>query len=415
MYDKKNQLEKINKIEEKLIEDKKEKTKIEYKRKFDENGNVKTSFFGDKYKYKKKSNQIDSELVDYDISGNMTLIDDMTIVYGDRNEILEVFNKDNQLIAKYSYNLKGERAKAVYPLHDIVKCFYYDNEGKMIEEEINGEFKSFIYLNWQIIGYNYKGQLYFNHYSSENTIKATTDMNGNIEYFDYGFENNTNNSFVMYLGQYKDEVTGLYYNYNRDYSHKLKRYLQIDPLKLYDGSNPYVYVSNNHVNYFDFYGLEKIIMGIHASGDITGLPITNEYPTNNGQNWTGHAWISIIKNDSTTTYGFWPSGNGYNGIIDVNHRNDNLKHYYTAASRYYELTEKEYDKFIAFTKIKQEPYDDEWWVTNNCSTWVDDALEETFSINPISSLNFVYQPSQIKLRIKLLEIFNNTSKNNPAK
>ena len=125
MYDKKNQLEKINKIEEKLIEDKKEKTKIEYKRKFDENGNVKTSFFGDKYKYKKNSNQIDSESVDYDISGNMTLIDDMTIVYGDRNEILEVFNKDNQLIAKYSYNLKGERAKAVYPLHDIVKYFYY--------------------------------------------------------------------------------------------------------------------------------------------------------------------------------------------------------------------------------------------------------------------------------------------------
>ena len=255
MYDKKNQLEKINKIEEKLIEDKKEKTKIEYKRKFDENGNVKTSFFGDKYKYKKNSNQIDSESVDYDISGNMTLIDDMTIVYGDRNEILEVFNKDNQLIAKYSYNLKGERAKAVYPLHDIVKYFYYDNEGKMIEEEINGEFKSFIYLNWQIIGYNYKGQLYFNHYSSENTIKATTDMNGNIEYFDYGFENNTNNSFVMYLGQYKDEVTGLYYNYNRDYSHKLKRYLQIDPLKLYDGSNPYIYVNNNHINYIDTKGL----------------------------------------------------------------------------------------------------------------------------------------------------------------
>lgn len=41
-------------------------------------------------------------------------------------------------------------------------------------------------------------------------------MNGNIEYFDYDFENNTNNSFVMYLGQDKDEVTGLYYNYNEE-------------------------------------------------------------------------------------------------------------------------------------------------------------------------------------------------------
>lgn len=254
-YDYMNQLYTIDKFEEKFINDKKEKNRETLKRSFDKNGNITKSFTGDIYKYKKNSNQIKSETINYDISGNMTLFDNMTLVYGDRNEIKKVYNKKGQLIAEYNYNLKGERAKAFYPLLDITKYFYYDHEGKMIEEEINGEFRSFIYLDWQIIGYNYKGELFFNHYSVENTIKATSDSKKDFTYFDYGFENVDNENFVMYLGQYKDEVTGLYYNYNRDYSHKLKRYIQIDPLKLYDGSNPYIYVGNNHINYFDFYGL----------------------------------------------------------------------------------------------------------------------------------------------------------------
>ena len=127
--------------------------------------------------------------------------------------------------------------------------------GRMIEEKINEEIKSFIYLNYKIIGYHYKGEIYFNHYSAENTIKAETNSKGQTKYFDYGFDSDFNEANVLYYGQYKDEFTGLYYNYHRDYSHQMKRYLQIDPLGLTDGTNPYIYVKNNALNYFDFYGL----------------------------------------------------------------------------------------------------------------------------------------------------------------
>ena len=133
----------------------------------------------------------------------------------------------------------------INPKENITKYFYYDFMGRMIEEKINEEIKSFIYLNYKIIGYHYNGELYFNHYSVENTIKAETNSKGEAKYFDYGFDSDVNEASVLYYGQYKDEFTGLYYNYHRDYSHKMKRYLQIDPLGLYDGANPYIYVNFN--------------------------------------------------------------------------------------------------------------------------------------------------------------------------
>lgn len=40
-------------------------------------------------------------------------------------------------------------------MKDKMLCFKL----KIIEEEINGEFRTFIYLDWQIIGYNYKGEI----------------------------------------------------------------------------------------------------------------------------------------------------------------------------------------------------------------------------------------------------------------
>ena len=95
----------------------------------------------------------------------------------------------------------------------------------------------------------------------------------------------------------------------------MKRYLQIDPLGLTDGTNLYIYVNNNSLNYFDIYGLKKIL-GIYASGDLTGLPITNEYPAENVQNWTGHTWISINVNGKKTTYAYWPSSQ--DGLPKIN-------------------------------------------------------------------------------------------------
>jgi RHS repeat-associated protein len=190
-------------------------------------------------------------------------------------------------------------------------------------------------------------------------------MNGNIEYFDYGFENNTNNNFVMYLGQYKDQVTGLYYNYNRDYSHKLKRYLQIDPLKLYDGSNPYIYVSNNHVNYYDIFGLcaclgnygSKIIKRAYKEmerGKKWSLESTLPKHVNSIRYLKKNELLSGVLGDISSME-LWENSFKCNAFVDYLYRSEKLQmpsFLYRALSAK-EINEESFDFFMFFEETSR--------------------------------------------------------------
>jgi RHS repeat-associated protein len=75
---------------------------------------------------------------------------------------------------------------------------------------------------------------------------------------------------LRFPGQYYDEETGLHYNWHRYYKPEWGRYVEVDPSHLPDGEkvfmppgtpyqpqelNPFLYVRNNPVIFFDFYGL----------------------------------------------------------------------------------------------------------------------------------------------------------------
>jgi len=66
----------------------------------------------------------------------------------------------------------------------------------------------------------------------------------------------TNN--LRFPGQYYDVETGLSYNYFRDYSPTIGRFIEKDPLGLKGGINLYSYVGNNSINWIYEFGLATI-------------------------------------------------------------------------------------------------------------------------------------------------------------
>lgn len=133
--------------------------------------------------------------------------------------------------------------------------------------------------------------MYFYHNDHLGTPQVMTDENANIvwraEYKPFGgaditVETITNN--IRFAGQYYDQETGLHYNYFRDYDPSLGRYLQSDPMGLYDGVNTYAYVGNNPLMYIDPYGLWRIgdplpqwmVDGAAGWGGVLSFGLTNQ-------------------------------------------------------------------------------------------------------------------------------------------
>jgi RHS repeat-associated protein len=107
-----------------------------------------------------------------------------------------------------------------------------------------------------------------------NTPVRVLDQNNNIDWSWEGKEpfglsqpvqaivNGSNFIFnLRFIGQYVDQETGLFQNGYREYDPTTGRYMEVDPLGLSAGWNPYNYTTNNPLNYTDYSGLDIWIEG----------------------------------------------------------------------------------------------------------------------------------------------------------
>ena len=60
---------------------------------------------------------------------------------------------------------------------------------------------------------------------------------------------------LRFPGQYWDAESGSHYNFHRDYSSLLGRYVQLDPIGLWGGLNLFRYSEENPLNKIDYLGL----------------------------------------------------------------------------------------------------------------------------------------------------------------
>lgn len=101
---------------------------------------------------------------------------------------------------------------------------------------------------------------------------------------------------LRFPGQYHDRETGLNYNYFRDYDPAIGRYVQSDPIGLRGGLNTYGYVLQNPLRYFDFFGLEKLVL--FDPNDTIVYNSSQAVPDQDGVlNVWGHASQDNIKDD----------------------------------------------------------------------------------------------------------------------
>jgi RHS repeat-associated protein len=86
-------------------------------------------------------------------------------------------------------------------------------------------------------------------------------------------------------GQRYDKETNLHYNYFRDYSPDIGRYIESDPIGLRGGLNTYAYSAQNPLSFFDPFGLCKV--------EVRFAKI--------GPNWY-HAYILTTSPNGSQTY-----------------------------------------------------------------------------------------------------------------
>ena len=255
---------------------------------------------------------------EYDLAGNRTRSELGDAAYDERNRILnlgrESFEHDQHgnLIRRFgtrdeSYRYNGQGHLIEVSKTDGAKVeFAYDAFGRRIWKSSEDTITHYRWAGRQLLrewternnrivekrdyvflpGENYplavriNGMPYYYHTDRLGTPLALTDATGRVvwkaQYSPFGEARILVEEIkqpLRFLGQYRDDETGLHYNVFRYYDPRIGRYITADPIRFGGGNtNFYTYANNDPVNQRDPDGLiaPLLAIGIVAGAALVG-------------------------------------------------------------------------------------------------------------------------------------------------
>ena len=235
--------------------------------------NIDNTHTGDTiYSYASNSNRL-LEQEHIDLTQSQAEMIDLSMVYNDVGRLYQVYDQGNQ-VADYIYNDNGQRIRKTTYTNGTpteITIYHYDQRGLLITEtDEQGNLKrDYIWSETtqplaQITNESNTESIVYLHNDHLLTNRLATDQNQEVVWRWEGeaFGNTSPNQDpdgdgqvttinLRFPGQYRDEETNWFYNWNRYYSPDLGRYITSDRIGLDGGFNTYAYALQNPNKYFD--------------------------------------------------------------------------------------------------------------------------------------------------------------------
>jgi len=248
------------------------------------------------YTYTPSSNrltQANSQSVTLDAAGNTTSDQNgsRNFYYNQAGRLMQLAGATSlDPTTYYTYNAFGQRTRKVSGSDTFT--YQYNLTGQLIAEYLNGQLvREYLWANDEPLLQVEGGQSTWLTLDHLNTPRAGTNAAGTLVWrwdssgFGEGLPNQDpdgdgiyTNIRLRFPGQFADDESGLYYNWNRYYDPGTGRYVTSDPIGLQGGINTFGYVGGNPLFWIDPLGLEVVIVsrpvnfnGVASALNSTGI------------------------------------------------------------------------------------------------------------------------------------------------